>query len=92
VELELFKTDDIAYTFTHVMVLAPLLGQLLLVFTLFQNVPGRRITLIGIVLLSVLVLLIFLIGILGLNYKIFLSTLPFLISAVFFFVKRKSYK
>ena len=90
-ELELFKTEDLAHTFTHIMVLAPLLGQVLLLITIFQKIPSRKLTLIGVLMLSVLVLMIFLISILGLNYKIFLSTIPFLTSAFVFFRKRKLY-
>jgi hypothetical protein len=87
-EMELFKTDDFANTFTHVMVLAPLAGQMILIVTLFQKVPGRRLTAIGIGLLSVLILMISFVGILGLNYKIFLSTGPFIV-AVFFFIRNR---
>jgi hypothetical protein len=90
-EFELFQQEDLAHSFTHVMVLAPLLGQALLLFTVFQKKPGKWLTLIGIAMLSVLVLMIFLIGILGLNYKIFISTLPFLVSAGMYFANRKLY-
>jgi hypothetical protein len=90
-EYELFKQDDLAHSFTHVMVFAPLAGQLLLLFTVFQKTPGRRLTTIGIGLLSLLVLMIFLVGVLGLNYKIFLSTLPFIASVVVFIMRRKLY-
>lgn len=91
-ELELFKTDDIVHTFTHVMVIAPLAGQVLLLITVFQKTPSRLLTAIGIGLLSVLVLMISLVGVLGLNYKIFLSTLPFIASVFFFFKSRKAYQ
>lgn len=91
-EYELFKKEDLKDSFSHVMVLAPLAGQLILLFTVFQKIPGRRLTAIGIGLLSVLVLMILLAGILGLNYKIFLSTIPFIASAFFFIQKRSFYK
>jgi hypothetical protein len=90
-EVELFRQEDLSHSITHIMVLAPLVGQLLLLFTLFQKVPGRRLTAIGIGLLSVLVLMISLVGILGLNYKIFLSTIPFIVTAILFIKKRKLY-
>lgn len=90
-EYELFKKADLKDSL-HVMVVAPLVGQLILLFTVFQKTPGRRLTAIGIGLLSVLVLMILLVGILGLNYKIFLSTIPFIVFAVFFIKKRSSYK
>ena len=88
-EYELFQKSDLSNSLTHVMVLAPLAGQLTLLFTLFQPVPGRKVTAVGVGLLSVLVLMIFLIGILSLNYRIFISTLPFVI-AVFFFLRKKA--
>ncbi|HEU5289183.1 MAG TPA: hypothetical protein VFU05_00990 [Cyclobacteriaceae bacterium] len=91
-EFELFKKADLAHSLTHVMVLAPLTGQLILLSSVFKKTPGRRLTAIGIGLLSVLVLMIFLIGILGLNYKIFLSALPFIISVIFFFRKKALYR
>jgi hypothetical protein len=90
-EYELFRQDDLSHSFTHVMVLAPVVGQLLLLITLFQKTPGRKLTAIGVGLLSVLVLMIFLISILGLNYKIFLSTLPFIVSCILFIRNRKLY-
>ena len=90
-EYEMFKSADFAHSFTHVMVLAPVIGQLLLLFTVFQKVPARRLTAIGIGLLSVLVFMIVLVGILGLNYKIFISTLPFVGSVYMFFRKRAHY-
>jgi hypothetical protein len=91
-EFELFRKADLAHSFTHVMVLAPLAGQLILLVSVFQKTPGRRLTAIGIGLLSVLVLMIFLIGILGLNYKIFLSTLPFIGSATLYIRSRALYR
>ena len=91
-EYEMFKSADFTHSFTHVMVLAPLLGQLLLLITVFQKTPARRLTAVGIGLLSVLVLMIFLVGILGLNYKIFISTLPFIASAFMFIKKRGLYR
>ena len=91
-ELELFQQDDLSHSLTHVMVLAPLAGQAVLLFTLFQKIPGRRLTAMGVGLLSVLVLMIFLIGILSLNYRIFLSTLPFVTSIVLFIRKKSLYR
>lgn len=91
-EYELFNKSDLAHSLTHVMVLAPLAGQLVLLFTVFQRIPGRRMTAIGVGLLSVLVLMILLIGILSLNYRIFLSTLPFMACVVLFIRKKALYK
>lgn len=63
----------------HPLILLPILGQLLLLFTLFQKKPSKILTYISIGFLGILLLLMFVIGIMGLNYRILLSTLPFLI-------------
>ena len=66
----------------HPFTLLPLFGQIILFATLFQKRPGKIMTLIGLGCLGLLLLFMFLIGILAFNYKIFLSTLPFLITAI----------
>lgn len=66
----------------HPFTLLPIFGQLILLFTLFQKTPGKILTIIGLVCLSVLLLFMFLIGTISLNYKIFLSTLPFLFTGI----------
>ena len=63
-------------------VIIPLLGQILLAFTLFQKTPSRRLTYIGIGMLGLLLFFIFLIGIMTLNYKTVLSFLPFVFLVV----------
>jgi len=62
----------------HPFTVLPFIGQLLLIITLFQKTPGKKLTYAGIAGLGILMLLIFVVGILSMNYKIFLSTLPFL--------------
>lgn len=76
--LILFQKDDVASTFTHPLVLIPFLGQLLILIALFQKQPDKRLVLPGIVLMSILFLLLFAIGFMGGDYKITLSTLPFI--------------
>jgi hypothetical protein len=66
----------------HPFIVLPFLGQLLLILTLFQKNPGRVLTYAGIGGIGLLMLLILLVGILAMNYKIFLSTLPFLILGI----------
>ena len=72
----------------HPLILLPYAGILILLYTLFQKEPGKRLTYIGICCLSLLMLVLFLIGVLG-NIKVLLSTLPFWIVAVFIFVKSR---
>ena len=66
----------------HPFTVIPLLGQIILLITLFQKHPGKWLTTIGIACIGLLLGLMFFIGCIGLNIKIMLSTLPFLIIAV----------
>src|SRR6185369_1749725 len=66
----------------HPLTLLPLFGQLILLYTLFQKTPGKILTYIGLGCLSLLLLFITLVGALSLNYKIVLSTIPFILSGV----------
>lgn len=63
----------------HPLVMLPLMGQALLLITLFQKQPGKWLTIIGIGSIAVLLLFIFIISIITRNYKIFGSILPFVI-------------
>lgn len=65
----------------HPFTLLPMLGQLLLLITLFQKQPSKVLTYIGIGCLSLLLCFLFVIGLIGFHAKIFFSTLPFLIFA-----------
>jgi hypothetical protein len=67
----------------HPFVVLPLIGQLLLLFTLFQHRPNKILTYIGIGCIGILLaFLLLFIGIMSLQYKTLLSTLPFLVLAV----------
>lgn len=66
----------------HPFVLLPLFGQALLVVTLFQKSPGRGLTYTGLLRVGFLLLFMFLIGVIGLNFKIIFSTLLFLFLSV----------
>jgi hypothetical protein len=66
----------------HPFVLLPLAGQMMLLFTLFQKDPSKRLTLIALGCLSVLILFITFVEILSKNYKVVLSTIPFISFAV----------
>lgn len=75
--VRLLLTDPVKAA--HPFSLLPLLGQMLLLITLFQKKPGRGLTLTGIACIGLLLLFMFFIGIAGPNFKILASTLPFLI-------------
>ena len=66
----------------HPFTLLPLIGQILLLITLFQKEPGRLLTFIGLGCLSLLLVFMFLIGLLSLNCKILLSTIPFVVTGI----------
>lgn len=66
----------------HPFIFIPFLGQLLLLVTIFQKKMSRRLTLVGLACLSVLMLLLFIIGLLIFNVSIIASTLPFLITGL----------
>lgn len=65
----------------HPFTLLPLFGQILLLTTLFQKTPGKWLTFVGMAGIGVLLTFMFLIGILSMNVKILVSTLPFMITA-----------
>lgn len=62
----------------HPFTLLPLLGQLLLAFTLLQKSPSRLLTFLGLAGVGLLLAFMFLVGVMGLNFKIALSVVPFL--------------
>lgn len=66
---------SVAHPFTFL----PLIGQILLLITLFQKQPKKALTYSGMACIGLLMVFIFLIGILSLNYKVALSALPFLV-------------
>ena len=73
-------TDPVAAI--HPFTVLPMLGQIILIITLFQKEPSRTLSLIGMGCIGILLLLIFLIGIWEVNIKTTASTLPFLICSV----------
>jgi uncharacterized membrane protein len=82
-EIEIFsKFVQDPNSIVHPFILLPLIGQLLLLYTLFQKRTNKIITYIGIGGIGILLLFMFLIGLISLNYKILISTIPFLITAV----------
>lgn len=65
----------------HPFTVLPLLGQILLIITLFQQHPSKILTYIGIGCIGILLAFIFFIGIIGLNFKVLIFALPFLLVA-----------
>ena len=88
VEYSLVTGSGSADSFMHPMIFIPFLGQLLLLISIIK--PNRKLALIGMLLQAILVVLILIVGILSLNIKIILSTLPFLIASFLFLRSYKS--
>lgn len=75
----------------HPFTLLPLAGQVILILTLFQKKPSRILTILGIAFLTFLLGFIFIVGILGANFRIVFSTVPFLVlSAIAVYGIKKS--
>jgi len=66
----------------HPFIILPVISQFLLLFTLFQKTINRKITYISIFGLGLLIYFLLFVGIISLNYKITLSTLPFIVVSI----------
>jgi hypothetical protein len=69
-------------SFAHPFVLIPLIGQLLLLFTVFQKEPSKVLTYIAMSCLGLLLVFMLFIGIMGMNWKMILCALPFVITSI----------
>jgi len=67
----------------HPFIIIPLLGQSVLLITLFEKTPNKNLTYFSISALGILLVFMFVIGLLALNYKIIISTIPFILVAFF---------
>ncbi|MBA4241066.1 MAG: hypothetical protein C0448_10085 [Sphingobacteriaceae bacterium] len=66
----------------HPFTLIPLMGQILLLITLFQKTPSKILTYISIAGLSLLLGFMFIIGLMSMNFKIIISTIPFIVVSI----------
>lgn len=66
----------------HPAILIPLVGVLMLLTTLFRKGPSKWLTLLGLTCLGMLVVFLLFIALVGMNLKMLLSQLPFMIIAV----------
>jgi hypothetical protein len=76
----------------HPLTLLPLVGQILLGITLFQRDAGKILSFIGMGCIGILLLLMFVIGIMNLNYKIIISTIPFLATSIYVIINHRRSK
>jgi len=90
-EIEIFsKTESWISNFTHPIILTGLVTQIVLLLGAILPNINSKLNNVSVLLLGALVLLFAVVGVLSLNYKIILSTLPFLILAVIYFVKARN--
>ena len=67
----------------HPFTILPILGQLCLIVTIFQSKPNKKLIYFSILALGVLFVFMFIVGIMALNYKIIISTIPFILISFF---------
>jgi hypothetical protein len=72
------NSGDAADNFRHPLIILPFIGDLCFLIGLFQKHPNKLFPITGIFLNGLLVAFILLAGLLSLNYKIILSTIPFI--------------
>ncbi|MBK8620639.1 MAG: hypothetical protein IPN79_02495 [Saprospiraceae bacterium] len=63
----------------HPFIILPLTGQVLLVITLFQQFPSKKLIIAGTIMLGILLGFIFIVGVVSGRISIIVSTIPFLI-------------
>lgn len=90
-EAEVFsKALKEPFSVLHPFILIPFFGQLMLLFSIFQKIPSRFLSLAGLACLGLLMIFLFFIGVSVPNFKILGSTIPFIITG--FFVLRYNWK
>jgi len=77
------KAMSSAASAVHPLIVIPLAGLLILLYTLFQKTPSRFLSFSGLACLSVLMLLLLFIGITAGKWKIAVSVIPFFVAAFF---------
>lgn len=78
----IFGSTHHSGSFLHPFVLIPLIGQLMLIWSVVQKIPGKVITFTGLICISLIMLMLLLIGIMTINIRMILSVMPFVITGV----------
>ena len=82
-EIEIFsKLFTRPISVLHPFIVLPIAAQFILLFTLFQKKPSKKLTYISIFCIGILLGFMLIIGIISLNYKIALSTIPFIVVSI----------
>lgn len=85
-----FFTDPVSAL--HPFTVLPLTGQLLLLISLLLRNPKPWLAFTGMALIGLLMLMVLLVGILSMNLKVAVSSLPFIILSVYGIMKYRSKK
>ncbi len=92
-EIEIFsKLFTSPISVLHPFIILPIISQFLLLFTLFQKKPSKKLTYISIFCLGILLGFMLIIGIISLNYKIALSTIPFILVSLVTMLHHRKFK
>lgn len=92
-EIEIFsKLFTSPISVLHPFIILPVISQFLLLFTLFQNKPSKKLTYISIFCLGILLGFMLIIGIISLKYKIALSTIPFIVVSIVTMLHHRKFK
>ncbi|MBL7789511.1 MAG: hypothetical protein JNL75_06715 [Chitinophagales bacterium] len=74
----------------HPLTILPMIGQLMLIFSLWREPFYKKMAFWGLGLIAILLVFILVVGVISLNWKIVVSVIPFLIlSGMFYFLNRK---
>lgn len=74
----------------HPLTILPMIGQLMLIFSLWREPFYKKLAFWGLGLIAILLVFILVVGVISLNWKIVVSVIPFLIlSGMFYFLNRK---
>jgi hypothetical protein len=79
-EIEVFsKLFSNPLSILHPFTILPILGQMVLLIILFQEKPRKALVYFSISKLSILLVFMFIVGIMAMNFKIIISTIPFIL-------------
>jgi len=90
-QLEYSLLKDIGGSFSSFqspLFMLALIGQMLILFSMFSARSNKGLTITGLICLGIIVLLIFVSGLLTANLPVVLSTIPFIAVSAIYIVKR----
>jgi hypothetical protein len=76
----------------HPFIILPIIAQFLLLITLFQKTASEKLTYFSVFGLGLLLGLMLLVGIISLNYKIVISTIPFVLLSILTILNHRKQK